>query len=243
MKSDSPRKPLKAIMAAIFVAALLIFPFMLALYIGTAPFKDKIILTGLFGFTAAEKLWAMFFRVRQRQPLEAEHDWTAVAVGTAYIVLMYSALIECYFKRTGITIPALAWLGIGVYTAALILRYSAFACLKHQWAIHLDKILPDRSLVQSGPYRLMRHPLYLAYCLEALSIPLVLHAFWAFTFGLLVFVPLEIYRAYYEERFLRETFGAAYRDYVARVWAFFPLPCGKNIPDSKNQIANTSSLE
>lgn len=217
----------KAMMAAIFLAALLIFPLIPALYVWTAPFKDKTLLTGLFAFAAAEKVWAMFFRARQKQALAAVNDWTAVAVGVAYTVLMYGALIECYFKRSGITMPALAWMSIGVYAAALLLQYSAFACLKHQWAIHLDKPLPDRTLVQNGPYRFMRHPLYLAYCLEALSITLVLHAFWAFGFGLLVFVPLEIHRAYYEERFLQETFGAAYRAYATRVWAFFPLPCGK----------------
>ena len=233
MELDSLKKPSKVMMAVIFVAALLSFPLMLALYIGTAPFKDKILLTALFALAGLEKVWAMFFRARQKKPLAAENDWTAVAVGAAYTLLMYGALAECYLKRTGITMPALAGLAIGIYTAALVLQYRAFACLKHQWAIHLDKTLPDRLLVQSGPYRFMRHPLYLAYCLEALSIPLVLHAFWAFTFGLLVFVPLEIYRAYYEERFLRETFGAAYRDYAARVRAFWPLPGRKQAPQAK----------
>lgn len=222
-----PTKPLKIMMAAIFAAAILSFAVMLALYIGTAPFKDKTLLTAFFCFAGAEKIWAMFFRARRDKPLAAENDWTAVAVGAAYTALMYGALIELYLKRTGITMPALAWLGGGAYAAALILRYRAFACLKHQWAIHLDKAIPGRALVQSGPYRFMRHPLYLAYCLEALSIPLVLHAFRAFSFGLLVFVPLEIYRAYYEERFLRTTFGAAYLDYASRVRAFFPLPHGK----------------
>ena len=220
-------------MAALFVAALLMFPLILAMDVCTAPFKDKIPLTGLFALVCVEKVWAMFFRARQRKALAADNDWTAVAVGVAYTVLMYGALIECYFKRTGITMPALAWLGIGIYAAALILQYRAFACLKHQWAIHLDQSLPDRTLIQSGPYRFMRHPLYLAYCLEALSIPLVMHTFLAFTFGLLVYVPLIICRAYYEERFLRVTFGAAYRDYAARVWAFFPLPCGKEKAASK----------
>jgi protein-S-isoprenylcysteine O-methyltransferase Ste14 len=227
------KKPFKAMMATIFVAALSSFPLMLALYIGAAPFKNKGLLTGVFAFACAEKMWAMFFRARQRNALAAENDWTAVAVGAAYTVLMYGALVECYLKRTGITMPALAWLGVGIYTAALMLQYRSFACLKHQWAIHLDQPLPDRTLVQNGPYRSIRHPLYLAYCLEALSIPLVMHTFRAFIFGLLVFVPLEIYRAYYEERFLRGTFGTAYRDYAARVWAFFPLPCGKKSADSK----------
>lgn len=214
-------------MASIFVAALLSIPLLAALYLGTPSFPDKILLTGFFSLTIVVKVWAQFFRARQRNALAADQDWTAAAVGMSYTIFIYAVMIEFYLKRAGITSPFLAWAGLLVYAGAQILQCAAFLCLKHQWAIHLDKSLPDRSLVQRGPYRYLRHPLYLAYCLEAIGIPLVMQTFWSFGFGLLVFVPLEIQRAYFEERFLRETFKAEYRDYAARVWAFSPLPFGK----------------
>jgi len=226
------QKLLKAVMVAIFAAAQLSFPLIVALYAGTPAFPDKALLTGFFALAGLEKIWTQFFRARQRNSLAGDQDWTAAAVGAAYTILMYAVLMECYLKRTGITIPLLAWGGLLAYVAALGLQYAAFFYLKHQWAVHLDKPFPDRSLIQSGPYRYMRHPLYLAYCLEALGITLVMQAFWSFGFGLLVFVPLEIKRAYYEERFLRETFGAGYRDYATRVRAFFPLPFRKKTPNS-----------
>ena len=70
----------------------------------------------------------------------------------------------------------------------------------------------------------MRHPLYFGACLEIVGLPLFLGAWGALLFGALFFIPLEITRAYYEERFLRELFGSAYRDYKNEVWGFFPLP-------------------
>jgi protein-S-isoprenylcysteine O-methyltransferase Ste14 len=70
----------------------------------------------------------------------------------------------------------------------------------------------------------MRHPLYFGACLEIVGIPLFLGAWGALLFGVLIFIPLEVARGYYEERFLRELFGADYRRYADDVWAFFPLP-------------------
>ncbi|MEI7901650.1 MAG: isoprenylcysteine carboxylmethyltransferase family protein, partial [bacterium] len=75
-----------------------------------------------------------------------------------------------------------------------------------------------------GPYRIMRHPLYLGACLEIVGLPVFLGAWGSLLFGTLVFIPLEITRAYYEERFLSELFGSAYRQYKDEVWAFFPFP-------------------
>ncbi len=209
-------------MAVILAASVLIFPATAALYFAAPPFPHKALLTGAFTLAGLEKIWAMIIRDRRNPLLEARQDWTAVTVGAAYLAVMGLALGECYVRRTGIISPAAAVLGGGLYAGGLVLQYAAFAHLKRQWTIHLDREPADRVLVQSGPYRLLRHPLYAAYCLEAIGIPLVLHAGWALAFALLVFVPLEIQRAVIEERRLRETFGQAYRDYAARVGACWP---------------------
>jgi protein-S-isoprenylcysteine O-methyltransferase Ste14 len=54
------------------------------------------------------------------------------------------------------------------------------------------------------------------------ALPWLLGAWVALAFGLLLFTPLEVVRARYEERFLRAVFGEAYARYAREVPAFLP---------------------
>lgn len=83
-------------------------------------------------------------------------------------------------------------------------------------------IIPEaRRLVTGGPYRIVRHPLYLAEISAALS--LVLAApFVTPTVALAVFILLQGTRARFEERLLRETFPE-YADYQRRTHALIPF--------------------
>jgi protein-S-isoprenylcysteine O-methyltransferase Ste14 len=153
----------------------------------------------------------------------AGRDWTAIAVGYAYALTLGGAAAEFMVRRC---FPGLGLVAAGatVYVAGVALRYWAFHTLRHQWHVDVSDTGGERHLVREGPYRIMRHPLYFGACLEIVGLPVFLGAWGALLFGALVFIPLEITRAYYEERFLGELFGSAYRRYKDEVWAFFPLP-------------------
>jgi protein-S-isoprenylcysteine O-methyltransferase Ste14 len=73
------------------------------------------------------------------------------------------------------------------------------------------------ALVTSGPFRFSRNPMYLAIVIMLLgiaawvgSLPMLIAPVGFFAFTSLVFIP-------YEERRLRETFGAAYLSFTQRV--------------------------
>lgn len=153
----------------------------------------------------------------------AGRDWTAIAVGYAYALTLGGSAAEL-FQHQGFPCMGFVVAGATVYGAGVALRYWAFHTLRHQWHVDVSDTGGARHLVDEGLYGLMRHPLYLGACLEIVGLPLCLGAWGALLFGALVFIPLEITRAYYEERFLGELFGSAYREYKTKVWAFFPLP-------------------
>jgi methyltransferase len=69
--------------------------------------------------------------------------------------------------------PMLVLLGLG-----FALRYWVIATLDHRWTTRI-LILPGAPLVQKGPYRFLRHPNYLAVCLEIAALPLVHTAWWS----------------------------------------------------------------
>lgn len=206
------------------VTAMLVVLLPAALYPFTAPFTGKAIGTLLFVAACVERMWAMYLRQGLGRACSgAGRDWTAIAVGYAYALTLGASIAEFmvwrHFPGWG---PAVS--GFIIYSLGVALRYWAFHALRHQWHVDVSDTDGVRHLVREGPYRFIRHPLYFGACLEIVGLPLFLGAWGALIFGALVFIPFEITRAYYEERFLRKLFGAAYSQYKNEVWGFFPLP-------------------
>jgi protein-S-isoprenylcysteine O-methyltransferase Ste14 len=218
------RQFFKFLFHGVAVTAVLVVLLPVALCPYTPPFAGKVAGTALFVAACVERMWSMYLRQGLGRACSgAGRDWTAIAVGYAYALTLGGAAAE-FFLRRGFPCVSFVAVGAAVYGAGVALRYWAFHMLRSQWHVDVSDTAGARHLVREGPYRLMRHPLYFGACLEVVGLPLFLGAWGALLFGALVFIPLEITRAYYEERFLGELFGSAYRQYRDEVWAFFPLP-------------------
>jgi methyltransferase len=82
-------------------------------------------------------------------------------------------------------LPALGVPMLGLLAAGMGLRYWAIRTLGARWSTRIV-VVPDQPLVTTGPFRLLRHPNYLAVAVELAALPLV-HAAWitAVVFGVL----------------------------------------------------------
>ena len=80
----------------------------------------------------------------------------------------------------------------------------------------------DHELVQSGPYRLVRHPIYTGLLAGVLGTAIARNDGQG-CIALAIAVVALWHKLRVEERFMEETFGAAYRDYRARVKALIPF--------------------
>lgn len=67
------------------------------------------------------------------------------------------------------------WVWLLVFIAAQALRYWAIQSLGHYWNTRI-LVIPGARRIQTGPYRYLPHPNYLAVALELLSLPLVFSA-------------------------------------------------------------------
>ena len=81
---------------------------------------------------------------------------------------------------------------------------------------------PPKELVITGPYRFVRNPIYVGVLLIFLG-----HFLWSGYIALLdyaiaAFIGVHILVVLYEERALKEKFGAAYTDYLKRVPRWIP---------------------
>jgi len=72
-----------------------------------------------------------------------------------------------------------------------------------------------QTVISSGPYAVVRHPMYSYVLLLAVGAPLLLGCLWGLA-GLLLFLPLLAARIHGEEAMLREGLPG-YRDYATRV--------------------------
>jgi methyltransferase len=73
-------------------------------------------------------------------------------------------------------VPALAWPMLAALAGAQALRWWCIGTLGPRWNTRV-MVVPGLPLVTSGPYRLLRHPNYVAVVAEGVALPLV-HTAW-----------------------------------------------------------------
>ena len=117
--------------------------------------------------------------------------------------------------------PALAWVGAVTFALSLWLFYRTHKELGRNWSVTLE-IRERHTLVTSGVYRRVRHPMYSAFWLWALAQALLLPNWIAGLSGLVGFGILFFLRVRHEEELMIETFGEDYRRYMARTSRILP---------------------
>jgi protein-S-isoprenylcysteine O-methyltransferase Ste14 len=112
--------------------------------------------------------------------------------------------------------PGWASLALGLFlgTLGLVLRAASMRTLGRFYTL-TPGIEPGQTLITTGPYRLVRHPGYLAILLSLGGLQLVLGTWVALAAMVLVILPLPV-RIAIEERILAEHFSAEYADYRRR---------------------------
>jgi protein-S-isoprenylcysteine O-methyltransferase Ste14 len=121
------------------------------------------------------------------------------------VLMSYDAVENCNsFPKLWNIIGTLSMLGALLWIVQ-VLRYNKFAAR----VVHVQA---GQQLVTTGPYSVVRHPMYLGFGPAVFGFSLSVGSVW----GLLpmgVCVVLIAHRTYGEETFLVETFGEAYQEY------------------------------
>ncbi|MEV7681370.1 isoprenylcysteine carboxyl methyltransferase family protein [Streptomyces sp. NPDC088341] len=96
------------------------------------------------------------------------------------MVVLHTALLLGCLAEVWLTgrpfAPALGWTMFAVAVAAQGLRWWCIRTLGPRWNTRV-LVVPGLPLVTGGPYRLLRHPNYVAVVAEGLALPLV-HGAW-----------------------------------------------------------------
>ena len=140
-----------------------------------------------------------------------------ILIGT---LMTFGSLLEYVFRGGGFSWVAFG-AGIVCAIASFKLRWSAIAALGKFWSLHVE-IRENHQFVETGPFRIVRHPTYFSMILELLAFGLIFSAWWMLLVIFFLFVPALIMRLRLEEPALVEKFGDTYRDYQRRVPMLIP---------------------
>jgi protein-S-isoprenylcysteine O-methyltransferase Ste14 len=132
----------------------------------------------------------------------------------SYFYFLLAFLLPGFDRRWGwSTVPLdivivadlLVVLGYGIF--ALVLR-------ENRYASRIIEVEQEQKVISSGPYRIVRHPMYLGMLLMYLFSPLALGSYWAVIPSALI-IPLLVARIRNEERVLMRDLKG-YPDYIQK---------------------------
>lgn len=140
----------------------------------------RLLYTLLVAAVALGRLVELRIAERHRRSLLARGGVEAGAGHYPWMVALHTAfLISCPLEVWLLDrpfLPVLAAAMLVLLLGAVALRWWVIAILGERWTTRI-LVLPGAPLVTGGPYRLLRHPNYLAVVAEIAALPLV-HTAW-----------------------------------------------------------------
>lgn len=143
-----------------------------------------------------------------------------------FVLALIATLVYIIFPNlvswASIQLPAwVRWLGVGIAVAGFLLLEWSHRALGRNWSDQ-PRITETQQLVQSGPYRWIRHPIYTSFLL-ILGSTLLITANW-FVGGLWIAAVSSdgLIRIRYEEAAMLKKFGDDYIDYQRRTGLILP---------------------
>lgn len=139
-----------------------------------------------------------------------------------FLVVFFAAPLEWMYLP--VVLPRLIWMqiaGLMLILAAVVLRAWTRAHLRGQYSGHVE-VQTDHRLVQSGPYRFVRHPGYTGFLLMALGVAIGYSSLIGLAAIPVLLLPGLAYRMKVEERLLTEQFGEEYRAYARKSKKLIP---------------------
>ncbi|MBV9842852.1 MAG: isoprenylcysteine carboxylmethyltransferase family protein [Sphingomonadaceae bacterium] len=195
----------------------------------TPPLAALYILWTLWGLSwLAASLWSG--RTVARPALRGEFGYRLLTFA-GWVLLLGSAWVR---RSDGVATPAdkligvlwrlptpLEWTMVVLLAAGIAFAWWARITLGRLWSARITR-KEDHRVIDSGPYRLVRHPIYTGLLLGAIATA-GLRGTVLTTIGLPLFVVGYVMKARIEERLLRDSLGDDYEAYAARVPMLVPF--------------------
>ncbi len=165
-----------------------------------------------------KKLLERRLRAGPRAETETSQKIIMVLVMLGFAALLVFPVLDHRFGWSPVP-PYLSLIGDGLIVLGYL--FILFVLRENSYAASTIQIADDQRVVSTGPYAVVRHPMYAGALLLIAGMPLALDS-WYGLFGILVIVPALIWRLLDEERFLTGNLKG-YAEYTSHVrWRLIP---------------------
>lgn len=139
-----------------------------------------------------------------------------------FIAMLVYIINPKWLAFSSLPFPAwLRWAGVGVAVLGFAILQWAQNTLAHSWS-DTPRMMKAQTLITSGPYQFIRHPIYTAFVL-ILGSTLLISSNWLVGICWLGMTTLEVLsRIGFEENLMLEFFGEQYREYMKKTGRLFP---------------------
>jgi len=137
---------------------------------------------------------------------------------------MYLALLIAFLFAASNLAPLPSWsfyVGIGLMIAGIVLRQWSIAVLGRYFSPTVG-VQEGQTVVDRGPYRLVRHPAYTGYLLAIIGMGFVIQSWGAVLVLIAFFAVVFGYRIHVEEGILTSKLGDEYVSYAKRTKRIIP---------------------
>ena len=164
-----------------------------------------------------------FLNTSQERSFRERRSPVATASMVAFFLLFYFTVRFRWGASSADGLVAFRSIGLALLVFGTAFNVWGRVYLKTNWADHV-RIYDDQHLVTTGPFRIVRHPLYASLIWMFFGAAIAYLNPLAAVETTLIFIPAMIYRSNLEEQALVETFADAYSDYRKSTGRFFPAP-------------------
>jgi len=153
---------------------------------------------------------------------EESNDLSFWLIAAGMVAAFFLPPIEYLFLTA--VLPRMEWMqpaGLTLITLGSALFIWARRTLGKYYSGHVS-VVEGQPLVQSGPYRFVRHPAYAGYFLMSLGLALGYSSLFGVAAIVFLLLPATIYRLRQEDTILAGRFGSEFKEYAARVARLIP---------------------
>lgn len=153
-----------------------------------------------------------------------DHGSVSLLIGAFYVGTFFNFASLWWFPAAAITWnrPLLFGISLVLMAAGILLRQRAIITLGRFFTREVA-VCSDQAVVQSGPYRFIRHPGYAGTMLTTLGFGLAMTNWASLVLTMLCFFIGHLYRIAVEERALRASLGQAYVEYMRHTRRLIPF--------------------
>ncbi|MFW9997713.1 MAG: isoprenylcysteine carboxylmethyltransferase family protein [Candidatus Odinarchaeota archaeon] len=143
-------------------------------------------------------------------------------VAQAWVIGSFIFIINpAFLAWTRLSLPPWTrWLGAVLAVTGMAVEFSTQLYLGRNYSTFLH-VREEHSLITTGPYRYVRHPMYTALVTAGTGLSL-LSASWYFGLPFIALIAVIMFRIKREERAMIEKFGDEYIQYMQRTGRFLP---------------------